>query len=101
MKRHTRDCGRCLAALATQYDEIPSITPLDITTHEWHSIIEIAKLVAKHVPDTIVRQGDKKDMTQGDKQNEPDTSILKYWGPEISLEDGICELIELYKKDHE
>ena len=98
---HTEDCGRCLATLASQYDEIPGGFPLDITTFEWTTIREIADIVASNIPDTVVTPGERKDMTQKDMQNEPNQAILSYWSPAISLEDGIKQLIELYRKDHE
>ena len=96
---HTEDCGRCLATLAEQYNNIPQEDQLDITSFEWSSIIEIAKIVANKIPDTEVIPGTKKDMTQLDMQNEPTETILKYWKPEISLEQGIEGLIELYKNE--
>lgn len=96
---HTEDCGRCLATLAEQYDNIPQEDELDITCFEWSTIIEIAKIVAEKIPGTEVIPGTKKDMTQLDMQNEPKETILKYWKPEISLEQGIDGLIELYKNE--
>ena len=96
---HTQDCGRCLATLAEKYDDIQQEDELDITSFEWSSIIEIAKIVANKIPNTEVIPGIKKDMTQLDRQNEPKETILKYWKPEISLEQGIDGLIELYKNE--
>tara|TARA_Y100000310_G_scaffold190080_1_gene190058 strand:- start:7874 stop:8725 length:852 start_codon:yes stop_codon:yes gene_type:complete len=98
---HTDDCSKCLATLANTYDEIPADEPLDITTFNWNTIRDIADIVSNNIPGTTVTPGERKDMTQRDMQNNPDRSILKYWKPEISLEVGIKQLVELYKKDHE
>ena len=95
---HTEDCGRCLATLATKYDEIPDNEPLDVTIFKWNTIKDIANIVADNIPGTVVTPGERQDMTQGDKQNQPDEAILKYWQPTISLEDGIKGLIDEYSK---
>jgi len=96
---HTEDCGRCLATLAEKYDEIPKDEPLDVTIFKWNTIKDIANIVAENIPDTVVTPGERKDMTQGDKQNQPDESILKYWQPTITLEEGIKGLINEYSKN--
>ena len=95
---HTEDCGRCLSTLATKYDEIPDNEPLDVTIFKWNTIKDIANIVADNIPGTVVTPGERQDMTQGDKQNQPDEAILKYWQPTISLEDGIKGLIDEYSK---
>ena len=65
---HTEDCGRCLATLATKYDEISDNEPLDVTIFKWNTIKDIANIVADNIPGTVVTPGERQDMTQGDKQ---------------------------------
>ena len=54
---HTEDCGRCLATLAEKYDEIPDNEPLDVTIFKWNTIRDIADIVAKNIPGTVVTPG--------------------------------------------
>lgn len=97
---HTIDCGKCLSTIASKYDEIGDDEVLDITSFKWNTIRDIADIVSKYIPDTKVIPGDKKDMTQRDMQNEPNDNILKYWKPTITLDQGIKELVEVYRGEH-
>lgn len=97
---HTSDCGKCLTTIASKYDEIDDNEPLDITSFKWNTISDIANIVAECIPGTSVTPGERQDMTQGDKQNEPSDNILKYWKPTVTLREGISQLVEVYGKQH-
>jgi nucleoside-diphosphate-sugar epimerase len=94
---HTTDCSKCLITLASKYDELEDM-PLDITSFRWTAITEIAHIIAKMIPGTAITSGLRQDMTQNDMRNEPDKYILNLWKPEMTLEDGIGELINEYTK---
>ncbi len=84
---HADDCSAALEILMRKYNEIPRDKNLHITSFEWNSIIEVAKIVCKisKVEYTVGAQED----IQLDKKNWPDPYILYHWKPQISLEEGI------------
>lgn len=90
---HTTDCSECLYLLSTKYSELPRDQKYHITSFEWTTMLDIANMIAKHFPGTVVQPAQTKDIVQKDKKNEPCRSILKYWQPRISLADGIKNII--------
>ena len=83
------DCCECLLILAKSYDEIPRDKELHVTNFKWHSILEVAEMVAKIYPGTEILPGNSADEVQRGKRNEPDPYIFKFWVPTTSLEEGI------------
>jgi nucleoside-diphosphate-sugar epimerase len=84
---HTDDCARCLITVMEKYDEIlKSSKYVDITSFEWSKINEVAKLICDDVRVTDIK------ITTHDRKNEPNSFILKYWKPVISLSEGITSL---------
>jgi len=65
-----------------------------ITSFEWVSIQQIAQIIAGQFPGTEIVSAKQKDKIQLDKRNEPDSNILKYWKPEIGIEEGIIKIIK-------
>jgi nucleoside-diphosphate-sugar epimerase len=61
-------------------------------------MLEIANMIAAHFPGAVVKPAAAKDMVQKDKRNEADTSILEYWQPKISLQEGIKNIIDEMSK---
>jgi hypothetical protein len=55
----------------------------------------VAEIVARNFPGTKIQKTNSKDTVQQDKRNEADPFILNFWKPEISLEDGIKNIIKL------
>lgn len=92
---HATDCSKCLYTLSTKYNELPRNQEFHVTSFEWVSILDVAKIIAEEFPGTIIKAAESKDNVQQDKRNEADTSILNYWKPEISLKDGIKNIIEI------
>ena len=99
---HSIDCSNCLLTLANKYNEIDRSQNLHVTSFEWNSIIEVAKIVSELYPDISIETSPSKDNVQLDTRNEPDKSVLKFWKPVINLKKGIelvnQELIEVLKK---
>jgi len=94
---HARDCSRALAALMEDYEPWVGKT-VSITSFEWTSIAELANLVASTVgPHVKVNAGSKKDAVQG-VMNTPDERILEIWTPEISLAEGVGEIVQFYRQ---
>jgi nucleoside-diphosphate-sugar epimerase len=90
---HARDCSRALEILAENYAGIPRDKELHITNFIWTRIIDIAHLVAEEFPGTQVVPAKKKDLVQKNVKNEPDAFILTYWKPEISVKEGIRDIV--------
>lgn len=90
---HATDCSKCLYTLSVKYKELPRDKEYHITSFEWVSILEVAHLVADNFPGTTIIPAKSKDTVQQDKRNEADPSILDFWKPEISLKDGIKDII--------
>jgi nucleoside-diphosphate-sugar epimerase len=94
---HTNDCSECLYTLSQQYTTLSKDKEYHITSFEWTDIRSIANIVAKQFPDTTIIPGVSKDTGQQDQRNQPDSHILNYWKPKISLEDGIKLIVEAMK----
>lgn len=94
---HTEDCCEALVTLARQYESIPRDKELHVTNFDWTNILNVAKIITVHYPDTKIIPAASKDEVQKDKRNEPDEFILNYWQPKISLEDGIADIIAKMK----
>ena len=90
---HATDCSKCLYTLSTKYTELSREQEYHITSFEWVSILEVAEIIASNFPGTVIKPAISKDNIQQDKRNEADPSILTYWKPEITLEDGIKDII--------
>jgi nucleoside-diphosphate-sugar epimerase len=95
---HATDCSKCLYTLSTKYNELPRNQEYHVTSFEWVSILQVANIIADNFPGTIVSPAVSKDTVQQDKRNEADPSILNYWKPEITLEQGIKNIIEFIGK---
>jgi len=94
---HAKDCSRCLEALAKEYNDISRDREFHITSFEWSFIIEVANIIAEEIGDVKIIPSRNTDSVQMGKRNEPDDFILNYWRPEISLRDGIKEMINHYE----
>jgi nucleoside-diphosphate-sugar epimerase len=88
---HVRDCCECLYLISRNYASFVGEKELHLTSFKWAKIIEIAEVIRKYLPCEIAR-GDKIDTIQ-DRKNHPSQSILRFWQPGISLEEGIKGLI--------
>jgi len=88
------DCAECLIKLSEQYDNIERNKQLHITSFEWDSIYNIAKIIQQIVYCDIIKNKNK-DTIQLDKRNEPDPYILNFWSPTTKLEEGIKKIYNL------
>jgi nucleoside-diphosphate-sugar epimerase len=95
---HATDCSRCLYILSQKYNELPRNKEYHVTSFQWTSIIDVANIVANNFPETIVVPSRAFDAVQLGTKNEADPFILNYWKPEISLEEGIKDIINFMEK---
>ncbi len=86
------DCSECLYKLSLAYGELEKDREYHISSFEWVTVADIAEIIASYFSGATIVAGDKVDI-QKDLRNEPDTHILKYWKPNISLKEGIFKII--------
>lgn len=93
---HADDCGKALRLLAQPeiYASLPREANLHITSFEWSTILEVARLVGELMNASVV-PGQSVDVVQKDLRNEPDRFILKYWQPATSLREGIAKVVKV------
>ena len=95
---HANDCSECLYMLSQKYNELPRDKEYHVSNFEWNTMLDVAEIIAGHYPGTVIKPSTAKDTVQKDKRNEPDTWILNYWKPKISLVDGIKDIIKEMSK---
>lgn len=89
---HAEDCSNALMILSEKYDEIDREEEIHITNFKWNKIIDVANIIQKRISCEI-NPSENKDNVQQNKKNEPDSYILNFWQPKISLETGINKII--------
>ncbi len=93
---HAEDCSNALMILSQNYDSIDRDKNLHITSFEWNTILQIAKLIQEQIPCKITPSSEI-DEVQLNKKNDPDPYILEFWNPKVSLKEGINKIIESMK----
>lgn len=94
---HVEDCSKCLFDLSRKYDQLNPDDKFHITSFKWSSVLDVANIVKKYYPETVIVPGEKLDSIQFDLRNEPDKTILSYWKPPLNLEEGIKKVIDHYE----
>tara|TARA_R110000803_G_scaffold141963_1_gene208358 strand:+ start:85 stop:927 length:843 start_codon:yes stop_codon:yes gene_type:complete len=89
------DACEALLKLATVYNKLDKKKEYSITSFKWNKVYEIADIL-DILSSCKVIPSDRKDKTQRNAMNEPDTHIKKYWKPKTSLQEGIMKLYNLY-----
>lgn len=88
------DCSECLVALSQKDIEVPRDQELHITNFEWTTVLEIADIVAKHFPGTVIIPAKATDEVQMNKRNEPNPYILNHWKPRTKIHEGIEKVVK-------
>lgn len=89
------DCSECLFTLSQDYPNIPKSSPIHITSFTWTKILEVAHYI-QLISGCDIVVSDKKDQTQKNAMNTPNTDVLTYWKPKTSLKEGINKLYKIY-----
>ncbi len=90
---HADDCSKGLLKIQQNFKYIEK-RYLDITSFEWNSIYEIAKIISKIFGNIPIERGKLEDLVQNNISNQPDPYFKKFWEPEISLEEGINYIVK-------
>lgn len=91
------DCSKCLYELSKKYNEVDREKSLDITSFNWTTIEEVAKIVCSLYPGSRYEKSESKDTVQRDRRNVPTEYILKFWKPETKLKEGIKKVAKEMK----
>ncbi len=97
---YVTDACRCLEILSRKYDEISREANLHITNGISIKILEIAQIIQFNIPCEIV-PSTQKDSVQGDKKNQADFYIRKFWQSSININTGIKLIIDSMEKGKE
>lgn len=89
------DCCECLYDLSLKYEFLDKTKSYHITSFEWISILDIAKIIQRKFHDVDIIANKKKDTVQFDQLNQPDPYILTYWKPKTSIFDGIQKVLNM------
>lgn len=90
---HVDDCSECLYILSQKYNILDKNKEYHITSFCWTKIIDIANIIQNNFQNVEIIIGEESDSVQLNTKNEPDTHILNYWQPKISIKDGIKKVI--------
>jgi nucleoside-diphosphate-sugar epimerase len=96
---HADDCSRALYILSQRYQDLDRQREYHVTSFEWHTMLEVAGVVADLFPGSLVLPAEAKDLVQRDARNEPDPYILDIWQPKITLRSGITDIVEKMNHD--
>jgi nucleoside-diphosphate-sugar epimerase len=88
---YVEDFCDCIYTLIKNYNELNKNKNYHITSFEWNTIKDVARIISK-ISNCGVEYSDRKDLTQKNSMNVPDSYILKFWNPKITLEEGIKKL---------
>lgn len=89
---HTEDCSKALLHWCENHELYDIAEYIDITSFVWNSILDVANIVNKLIPCEVLA-GAGRDQIQVGIKNNPSQYVLKFWKPELSLEEGIKKLI--------
>ena len=89
---HAEDCSRALYMISKDPKKFSGLS-LDVTSFEWTSIKDIASVVSKICGDVPVVPGTKEDTVQKLVDVPPNREILSYWSPQLTLEEGVRDVI--------
>ena len=98
------DCSRGLFKIMTNFNFfLKKKKELHLTTAKKIKIIEIARIIKKILLKknikVEIRPSNKKDNLQNNVNNLSNNFFLKYWKPEIKIDQGIEKIIRYYQKN--
>jgi nucleoside-diphosphate-sugar epimerase len=96
---HAEDCSRALYMISKDSKKFAGQS-LDVTNFEWTSIKEIAHIVSSICGDVPVIPGVKEDTVQKLVDVPPSEAILQYWKPNLTLREGIRDVISSIEEIH-
>jgi len=95
------DCSECLFMLSKKYNSIDRSKPLHISSFEWTTIMDLAKIVSSEFNECPIVLSSGKDSIQRNIKIEPDKYILDFWKPKTKLNEGIKKIMNLMENNKE
>ena len=96
------DCCNGLEIVMKKYNIFKNKNIVDLSYGKYTKIIKVAEIIKnlfkKKGIDIKVTRGKKDDQLQKNKKNMPNIYLKKYWKPKFSLERGIEEVFNFYRK---
>lgn len=90
---YVEDFAECVLTLTEMYDKLDKSKNYHVSSFEWSSILDVAKIVSEISGSPIII-GEKVDAVQINAMNPPDDYILQFWKPRTSLKEGILKTYE-------
>lgn len=101
---YDEDCSEAIEVLIKNYDKFNSDDNIHITTFKYTKIIDIAYFIKENFKnlgiDIEVLPSTQKDNVQKNKKNLPDEFFKNWWEPKTTIEDGISNIFNIYKKEY-
>lgn len=100
---YVEDCCQALELIMNNfYKFLRQRQLIDITFKKSHSILYVAKIIKKFFlkegKNIIFIPSNLKDSVQLNSKNKFDKFIFNFWKPKFTLEDGVAEVFQYYKK---
>jgi nucleoside-diphosphate-sugar epimerase len=86
------DCCAGLLEIMINYEELNE-DEIHLANNSWTSVLQVAEIIASHYKVDII-PGKSNDSIQGGVKNSPNQQFLKYWSPQISIQEGIRRIIQ-------
>jgi nucleoside-diphosphate-sugar epimerase len=89
---HVDDACSAILSIAQKLSRGEVSGSLDVAAFKYHSISDVASIVASIIPAKIFA-GDKEDGVQNGHTAHPSTDILKFWKPKFEIREGIQDIV--------
>jgi len=90
---YTDDCSEAVAHWCENISKYDTKEYIDITSFEWVSVMDVAKIIQKHIPCSISPKAGVSDNIQRGIKNDPSKYVTQFWAAKLSLEEGIKKLL--------
>jgi len=88
---HVDDCAQAIAFWCSNHQNLNKDEFLDITSHVWTTVAEVAQLIQANIP-CIISSAKNEDNLQRGIKNAPNPYFLQFWKPTVSIQEGIRRL---------
>ena len=102
---YAEDCCEALEIIMGHYDKLSSDDELHITTGNYTTILEIARIIQRLFStidkEVVITRSECIDEVQKDARNKPDPYIQKFWRAKTSVKEGLSKVFFKMRNDYE
>ena len=102
---YAEDCCEALEIIMGHYDKLSSDDELHITTGNYTTILEIARIIQRLFStidkEVVITRSECIDEVQKDARNVPDPYIQKFWRAKTSVKEGLSKVFFKMRNDYE